>query len=63
MSERKHEQKVKDVSVDEDYLTIELLSGLRLTGPLHTNPVYRDRVVPAEPRPRPGPDFVPFAAT
>jgi hypothetical protein len=42
MSERMHEQKVKDVSVDEDYLCIELLNGLRLTGPLRTNPVYRD---------------------
>jgi hypothetical protein len=44
MSERKHEQKVKDVSVDEEYLCIELLNGLRLTGPLRTNPVYRDPV-------------------
>ncbi len=50
MSERVHEQKVKDVSVvDEDYLCIELLNGLRLTGPLRTNPVYRDPV-PAENR-------------
>jgi hypothetical protein len=44
MSERTHEQKVKDVSVDEDYLCIELLNGLRLTGPLRTNPIYRDPV-------------------
>ena len=42
MSERRHEQKVKDVGVDNDYLCIELLSGLRLMGPLRTNPVYRD---------------------
>jgi hypothetical protein len=44
MSERKHEQKVKDVSVDEEYLCIELLNGLRLTGPLRTNPIYREPV-------------------
>jgi hypothetical protein len=44
MNERKHEQKVKDVSVDEEYLCIELLNGLRLTGPLRTNPIYRDPV-------------------
>jgi hypothetical protein len=44
MSERMHEQKVKDVSVDEDYLCIELLNGLRLTGPLRTKPIYRDPV-------------------
>jgi hypothetical protein len=45
MSECKHEQKVKDVSVvGEDYLCIELLNGLRLTGPLRTNPIYRDPV-------------------
>jgi hypothetical protein len=44
MSERKHEQKVKDVRVDEEYLCIELLNGLRLTGPLRTNPIYRDPV-------------------
>lgn len=42
MSERKHEQKVKDVSVDEDYLCIELLNGLLLTGPLRTNPIRRE---------------------
>jgi len=39
MSERRHEQKVKDVGVDNDCLCIELLSGLRLMGPLRTNPV------------------------
>jgi hypothetical protein len=44
MSERKHEPKVKDVSVDEEYLCIELLNGLRLTGPLRTNPIYREPV-------------------
>jgi hypothetical protein len=42
MNERKHEQKVKDVSVDNDYLCIELLNGLLLTGPLHTNPIRRE---------------------
>ena len=64
MSERKHEQKVKDVSVDDDCLYIELLSGLRLSGPLRTNPVYRDPVIPADARPLPSSDFVrPIAAT
>ena len=42
MSERKQEQKVKDVSIDNDYLCIELLNGLLLTGPLHTNPIHRE---------------------
>ncbi len=42
MSERKHEQQIKDVSVDDDYLCIELLNGLLLTGPLHTKPVSRE---------------------
>ncbi|WP_156328281.1 MULTISPECIES: hypothetical protein [unclassified Massilia] len=42
MSEQKHEQKVKDVSVDNDYLCIELLNGLLLTGPLRTNPIHRE---------------------
>jgi hypothetical protein len=51
MSERKHEQKVKDVSVDDECLYIELLNGLRLTGPLRTNPVYRDPVHTEEPAP------------
>jgi len=44
MSETTHEQKVKDVSVEDDCLTIELLNGLRLTGPLRTNPIYRETV-------------------
>jgi hypothetical protein len=44
MSERTHEPKVKDVSVDDEYLCIELLNGLRLTGPLRTNPIYREPV-------------------
>ena len=53
MSEQKHEQKVKDVSVDNDYLCIELLNGLLLTGPLRTNPIHREsnesaRQAPAE---------------
>jgi hypothetical protein len=51
MSERRHEQKVKDVGIDDNYLCIELLNGLRLMGPLRTNPVYRDPVVPPEARP------------
>lgn len=42
MSERKQEQKVKDVSIDNDYLCIELLNGLLLTGPLRTNPIHRE---------------------
>jgi hypothetical protein len=58
MSERRHEQKVKDVGVDNDYLCIELLSGLRLMGPLRTNPVYRDPVSPPEARPLPNGDFM-----
>jgi hypothetical protein len=58
MSERRHEQKVKDVGVDNDYLCIELLSGLRLMGPLRTNPVYRDPVVPPEARPLPNGDYM-----
>lgn len=50
MSERRHEQKVKDVGTDDNYLCIELLSGLRLMGPLRTNPVYRNPL-PPEARP------------
>ncbi|WP_296945306.1 hypothetical protein [uncultured Massilia sp.] len=46
MSERASEEKVKSVGVDNDVLCIELLNGLRLMGPLRTNPVYRDPVVP-----------------
>ena len=64
MSERKHEQKVKDVRVEDDCLYIELLSGLRLTGPVRTNPIYRDRIVPADTRPLPAGDMArPVAAT
>jgi hypothetical protein len=48
---------VKDVSVEDDCLTIELLNGLRLTGPLRTNPIYRDPVK-AEPR-SPADGFLP----
>ena len=48
MSERKHDQKVKDVGVDNDCLCIELLNGLRLTGPLRTKPIYRDPVAKPE---------------
>lgn len=57
MSERKHEQKVKDVGVDNDCICIELLSGLRLMGPMRTRPVYRDPVVPPEARPLPAAEF------
>jgi hypothetical protein len=58
MSEREHDQKVKDVSVDDDCVYIELLSGLRLTGPRRTNPVYRDPVVPVDTRSRQSADVV-----
>lgn len=57
MSERNHEKKVKDVGVDNDCICIELLNGLRLMGPLRTNPVYRDPVVPAEARALPAGEF------
>jgi hypothetical protein len=33
------------------------LSGLRLMGPLRTNPVYRDPVIPPEARPLPHGEF------
>lgn len=46
MNEQKHD-KVKDVGVDNDFLVIELLNGLRLSGPLRTRPIYRDAVIPA----------------
>jgi hypothetical protein len=62
MNERRHEQKVKDVGVDNDCLCIELLSGLRLMGPLRTNPVYRDPVIPPEARPLPKGEFMRSAA-
>jgi hypothetical protein len=62
MSERTSEQKVKDVGVDNDCLCIELLNGLRLMGPLRTNPVYRDRVVPPEARTLPAGEFRPAIA-
>jgi hypothetical protein len=63
MSERKHEQKVKDVGVDNDCICIELLSGLRLVGPLRTNPVYRDPVIPPEARSLPASELSPAVAT
>ena len=63
MSERKSEQKVKDVGIDNDCLCIELLSGLRLMGPLRTNPVYRDPVVPPEARTLPAGEFHPAVAS
>nr|WP_314544842.1 hypothetical protein [uncultured Massilia sp.] len=62
MNERAQKQNVKNVGVDDDYLCIELLSGLRLMGPLRTNPVYRDPVAPADTR-APKSDFVPAMAT
>jgi len=61
MSERKHEQIVKDVGIDNDSLCIELLNGLRLMGPLNTKPVYREPVVPAENRRMTPPDFTEHA--
>jgi hypothetical protein len=57
MNERRHEPKVKDVGVDNDYLCIELSSGLRLMGPMRTNPIYRDSVVLPEARPLPNGEF------
>jgi hypothetical protein len=63
MSQRAQQQNVKNVGVDDDYLCIELLSGLRLMGPLRTNPVYRDPVVPPAARTLPQADFVPALAT
>jgi hypothetical protein len=41
MDERKHEQTVKEVGIDNDCICIELLNGLQLMGPLHTKPVHR----------------------
>jgi hypothetical protein len=58
MSERTHEQKVKDVRVDEEYLCIELLNGLRLTGPMRTKPIYRDPL-PVDTRPPAADGFLP----
>lgn len=63
MDERKSDAKVKDVGIDNDCLCIELLNGLRLMGPLRTNPVYRDPVVPREVLPLPASDFHPAAAS
>lgn len=62
MSECAPKQNVKNVGVDDDYLCIELLSGLRLMGPLRTNPVYRDPVTPTDTRQAKS-DFVPVMAT
>jgi hypothetical protein len=59
MSERKHEQKVKDVSVDDDYLCIELLNGLLLTGPLRTNPIHRESGQPESHSHAPAHPFLP----
>lgn len=63
MSERKHEQKVKDVGVDNDCLCIELLNGLRLTGPLRTKPIYRDTVVQPSPHALPNDERIHSAVT
>jgi hypothetical protein len=52
MSKPTHAEKVKEVGVvDDDFLCIELLSGLRLMGPLRTKPIPREPVVrePAAP--------------
>jgi hypothetical protein len=49
MGELTHEKKVKEVGIDDDYLCIELFSGLRLMGPLHTNPVRREPIGEPEP--------------
>jgi hypothetical protein len=57
MSERKLEPKVKDVGIDDDFLCIELLNGLRLSGPLRTKPVYRDPVVRTDVPARSNSDF------
>jgi len=61
MSKLPHdEKKVKEVGVAHDQLCIELFNGLRLMGPLRTNPIRREPVVP----PEPAPDFsAPLAAT
>ncbi len=59
MSERIKAEKVKDVGVDNDFLCIELLNGLRLMGPLRTNPVYRDPVNPSETHVLPASGFRP----
>jgi hypothetical protein len=60
-SARAEDEKVKSVGIDNDCLCIELLNGLRLMGPLRTNPVYRDPVpVRAEALPDDG--FVPAGA-
>jgi len=63
MSERNSEQKVKDVGIDNDCICIELLNGLRLMGPLRTNPIYRDPVVSPEARALPAGEFHPAAAS
>jgi hypothetical protein len=63
MSERNPKEKVKDVAVDNDCLCIELLNGLRLMGPLRTNPIYRDPVVPREARTLPAGEFRPAVAS
>jgi hypothetical protein len=64
MSERKHEHKVKELSVDDDCFTIELLSGLRLSGPLRTRPIYRDPVPQTDTRSMQSADFgQPLSAT
>lgn len=63
MSQRAQQENVKNVGVDDDYLCIELLSGLRLMGPLRTNPVYRDPVIRNEARVQPKTDFAPALAT
>lgn len=63
MSERTHEEKVKDVGIDDDFICIELLNGLRLMGPLRTKPVYRDPVLPLDARKPAAADFSQAAAS
>jgi hypothetical protein len=64
MSERKQEQKVKELSVGEDCFTIELLNGLCLSGPLRTRPIYRDPVPQTDTRSMQSADYgQPLAAT
>jgi hypothetical protein len=64
MSERKQEQKVKELSVNEDSFTIELLNGLCLSGPRRTKPIYRDPVPQTDTRSMQSADFgQPLAAT
>lgn len=46
MSKLTHEANVKEVGGNDDFLCIELFNGLRLVGPLRTNPIPREPVAP-----------------